>query len=92
MGQGVFNGGVTLPAAASGLVTGIGARTAEANNQRDAQNTVFEQTQQRLDTVRGVNLDEEAADMLKFEQLYSAAAKMMAVAGTMFDTLLTVLR
>jgi flagellar hook-associated protein 1 FlgK len=92
LGQSVFNGGLTLPAAASGLVTGIGARTAEANNQRDAQSTVFEQTQQRLDSVRGVNLDEEAADMLKFEQLYSAAARTMAVASTMFDTLLAALR
>jgi flagellar hook-associated protein 1 FlgK len=92
MGQSVFNGGVTLPAAASGLVTGVGARTAEAGNQRDAQSTVFEQTRQRLDSVRGVNLDEEAADMLKFEQLYAAAAKTMAVASSMFDTLLSVLR
>jgi flagellar hook-associated protein 1 FlgK len=92
LGQSVFNGGLTLPAAASGLVTGIGARTAEANNQRDAQSTVFEQTQQRLDSVRGVNLDEEAADMLKFEQLYSAAARTMAVASTLFDTLLAALR
>jgi flagellar hook-associated protein 1 len=92
LGQSVFNGGLTLPAAASGLVTGIGARTAEANNQRDAQSTVLEQTQQRLDSVRGVNLDEEAADMLKFEQLYSAAARTMAVASTLFDTLLAALR
>jgi flagellar hook-associated protein 1 FlgK len=92
LGQSVFNGGLTLPSAASGLVTGVGARTAEAGNQRDAQSTVFEQTRQRLDSVRGVNLDEEAADMLKFEQLYSAAAKTMAVAGSLFDTLLSVLR
>jgi flagellar hook-associated protein 1 FlgK len=92
MGESVFDGGVTLPAAASGLVTGIGARTAEANNQRDAQSAVFEQTQQRLDSVRGVNLDEEAANMLKFEQLYAAAAKTMAVANSLFDTLLSALR
>ncbi len=88
MAQGVFNGGVTLQAAGSSLVTGIGARTAEAANQREAQGTVFEQTQQRLDSVRGVNLDEEAADMLKFEQLYAAAAKTMSVANSLFDTLL----
>jgi flagellar hook-associated protein 1 FlgK len=92
LGQSVFNGGITLQAAGSGLVTGIGARTAEAANQRDAQTSVFAQTQQRLDSVRGVNLDEEAADMIKFEQLYAAAAKTMAVAGSLFDTLLSVLR
>jgi flagellar hook-associated protein 1 len=92
MDQGVFNGGVTLHAAGSGLVTGIGARTAEATNQRDAQRAVLEQTRQRLDSVRGVNLDEEAADMLKFEQLYAAAAKTMTVANGLFDTLLAALR
>jgi flagellar hook-associated protein 1 FlgK len=92
LGQSVFNGDITLPAAASALVTGVGARTAEANNQASAQGTVLAQMRERLDSVRGVNLDEEAADMLKFEQLYSAAAKTMAVAGTLFDTLLSVLR
>jgi flagellar hook-associated protein 1 FlgK len=92
MNEGVFNGGVSLSAAASGIVTGVGARTAEAANQRDANRTVFEQMAARLDSVRGVNLDEEAAEMLKQEQLYAAAAKTMAVAGSLFDTLLGILR
>jgi flagellar hook-associated protein 1 FlgK len=42
--------------------------------------------------VRGVNLDEEAADMLRFEQLYQAAAQTIAVADGMFSTLLAALR
>ena len=45
----------------------------------------------RLDSVRGVNLDEEAADMLRFEQLYQAAARDDAVADTLFQTLLSAL-
>jgi flagellar hook-associated protein 1 FlgK len=39
-----------------------------------------------------VNLDEEAADMLKFQQLYQAAAKMMTVADSLFQTVLAALR
>ena len=45
----------------------------------------------RLESVRGVNLDEEAADMLKFEQRYQAAARMMQVSDTLFQTLLNTL-
>jgi flagellar hook-associated protein 1 FlgK len=36
-------------------------------------------------------LDEEAADMLRYEQLYQAAARTMAVADTLFNTLLAAL-
>jgi flagellar hook-associated protein 1 FlgK len=41
--------------------------------------------------VRGVNLDEEAADMLRYQQLYQAAAQTMSVADNLFQTLLSAL-
>ena len=88
----MFNGDVSLQDAAAGLITNVGSRTAEATNQREVQELVLEQNRDRLESVRGVNLDEEAADMLKFEQLYQAAARMMAVADTLFQTLLNTLR
>jgi flagellar hook-associated protein 1 FlgK len=91
LGRSVFNGNITLQDAAGGLVTSIGARTAETAHQRDAQSLVLEQNRERLDSVRGVNLDEEAADMLRYEQLYQAAARTMAVADTLFNTLLAAL-
>ena len=37
----------------------------------------------------GVNLDEEAANLLKYQQAYQAAGKVMAMASTLFDTLLS---
>jgi flagellar hook-associated protein 1 FlgK len=92
LGSPVFNGNVSLQGAAASFVTSIGARTAETANQRDAQDLVLEQTRERLDSVRGVNLDEEAADMLRFQQLYQAAAQTMAVADGLFTTLLAALR
>jgi len=88
----VFDGEVSLQDATAGLITNVGARTAEVTNQRDMQQLVLDQNRDRLESVRGVNLDEEAADMLKFEQLYQAAARVMSVADTMFQTLMNALR
>jgi flagellar hook-associated protein 1 FlgK len=73
------------------LLTNVGARTAEVENQRDVQQLVFDQNRDRLESVRGVNLDEEAADMLRFEQMYQAAARVMQVSDTLFQTLLNTL-
>jgi flagellar hook-associated protein 1 FlgK len=92
LGQSVFDGNVTLQNAAASLVTNVGARTAEAANQRDVQQFVFEKNRDRLDSARGVNLDEEAANMLRYEQLYQAAAQTMGVAGNLFNTLLLALQ
>jgi flagellar hook-associated protein 1 FlgK len=92
LGSGVLSGNTTLKSAASSVLANVGARTAAATSQQDAQRLVLEQAQQRLESVRGVNLDEEAADMLRFEQLYQAAAQTIAVADGMFSTLLAALR
>lgn len=92
LGSAVFNGNVTLQGAVGSLVTNVGSRTQETINQRDAQNFVLEQSRSRLESVRGVNLDEEAADMLRFQQLYQAAAQTMSVADDLFQTLLAALR
>lgn len=91
LGGGVFSGNVSLRGAAASLVTNVGARTAAMNNQRDAQQFVTQQSREKLESIRGVNLDEEAADMLRYEQLYQAAAQTLAVAGSLFNTLLAAL-
>src|SRR5262249_35099420 len=88
----VFNGNVTLKTAASTMLADVGAKTAAATSQQSAQSTVLQQTQQRLDSLRGVNLDEEAANMLRYQQLYQAAAQTISVAGTLFSTLLAALQ
>jgi flagellar hook-associated protein 1 FlgK len=89
--ESVFNGDVSLQDATAGLITIVGSRTAEAMNQREVQELVLEQNRDRLESVRGVNLDEEAADMLKFEQMYQAAARVMQVSDSLFQTLLNTL-
>ena len=44
------------------------------------------------DSVSGVNLDEEAANLLRYQQAYAAAAQIISVANQMFDTLLNAVR
>jgi flagellar hook-associated protein 1 FlgK len=86
------NGTTTLQNAASHLVTGVGAATAESANRRDAQGLLREQSQLKLESVRGVNLDEEAANLVRLEQMYQAAAQTIAVADTLFASLLAAVR
>jgi len=44
------------------------------------------------DAVSGVNLDEEAANMLRFQQAYQAAAQIIAISGQIFDELINAVR
>ena len=89
LASGLFDAGITsLQGAASNLVTEVGASTAESANRRDAQQLLLDQAQRKLESVRGVNLDEEAADLVRLEQLYQAAAQTIAVADSLFNSLI----
>ena len=46
------------------------------------------QAEQRAQSHAGVNLDEEAARLIQYQQSYQAAAKVLQVAQSLFDTLL----
>ena len=93
LGAGLFDSGTTtLQGAASNLVTLVGAATAESANRRDAQGLLREQAQLKLESVRGVNLDEEAANLVRLQQMYQAAAQTIAVADSLFQSLLGAVR
>jgi flagellar hook-associated protein 1 FlgK len=62
--------------------------TQQAQNESNAQKSVNTSDSQALSNVSGVNLDEEAANLIKFQQAYQAAAQMISVASTLFDSLL----
>lgn len=85
-------GASTLQQAYSGLVGDVGTNTMRAQINRDAQEVVFEQAQQQRDAYSGVNLDEEAANLLKFQQLYQASAQVITVANSVFQSLLQAVR
>ncbi|HEY7884276.1 MAG TPA: flagellar hook-associated protein FlgK [Cellvibrionaceae bacterium] len=70
------------------LVERVGTKSSLSRINTTASQSLLEQTQALRDSVSGVNLDEEAANLIKFEQVYSANARVISVARDLFDTLL----
>lgn len=70
------------------LVETIGISTASAQINSNAASEVLEQSQQLRDSVSGVNLDEEAANLIRFEQMYTANTQVITVARQLFDSLI----
>ncbi|MBX3463706.1 MAG: flagellar hook-associated protein FlgK [Planctomycetes bacterium] len=70
------------------LIGDVGFRTSAAASDLQAQRLLLQQLQAERESISGVNLDEEMVDMLRFQQSYEAAARMIAVAQQMTDTLI----
>lgn len=88
-----FNAGtVTLNGALGGLTTQVGAAARSAEYSLDAQLVINDKAQEARDEVSGVNLDEEAADMLRLQQAYQAASQLISTADSMFQTILGAVR
>ena len=82
-------GTTSYQGAYSQLVSLVGNKTREVDVTAKAQASLVLQTQQAQQSVSGVNLDEEAANLLRYQQAYQAAGKMISIATTLFDTLLS---
>ncbi|WP_165736194.1 flagellar hook-associated protein FlgK [Pseudoalteromonas sp. C8] len=82
----------TFNQAYSGLVSDIGVITGQAITSGSAFNALAEQSEAWYESLSGVNLDEEAANLLRFQQSYSASAQVLAAAQEIFDTLLNAAR
>ncbi|SNY69290.1 flagellar hook-associated protein FlgK [Stenotrophomonas sp. CC120223-11] len=88
-----FNAGtVTLNGALGGLTTQVGAAARSAEYSLEAQLVINDKAQEARDEVSGVNLDEEAADMLRLQQAYQAASQLISTADSMFQTILGAVR
>lgn len=85
-------GGANFQSAYGQLVADAGIATHEARIGRDAQKTLLDQIISRRESISGVNLDEEAANLIRFQQLYEASAQVIAASQTMFDTLIASVR
>ena len=72
------------------LVVDVGISTRQAEQNSQAQKRVLDQVTAAHDAKSGVNLDEEAANLVRFQQAYAAAAQVISAANSMFDTLLSV--
>jgi flagellar hook-associated protein 1 FlgK len=82
------SGSTSFQGAYSQLVGQLGSQTRSAQVTSEAQASLLTQAQELRDTVSGVNLDEEAANLVQFQQAYQAIAQVIAAAETTFQTLL----
>ena len=86
------NGSLSIAQGYSQLVAQVGSQAGAANIEREAVQSLLFQTTARRDSVAGVNLDEEAARLIQFQQAYTASAQIITVAREIFDTLLGAFR
>jgi flagellar hook-associated protein FlgK len=78
----------TLHSMFNSIYSNIGATAQGATRDYDFTSGVFTALQERQDALAGVNLDEELADVLRFQYMYQASAKMISTIDTMMETLL----
>ena len=91
--KGVLDNGVTTVGKSySQLIAQVGTAGAQANTALDAQQSILDQATSAQQGLSGVNMDEEAANLLRFQQSYAAAAQVINAANTIFDSLLSAVR
>ncbi|WP_421148426.1 FlgK family flagellar hook-associated protein [Aeromonas dhakensis] len=89
---GTSNDKMTFNEAYSSLVTGVGNTTSQAKSQLKADETKLTQSRAIFESVSGVSLEEEAANLIRYQQSYAASAQIVSTAKTIFDTLLSSVR
>ena len=72
------------------LVGTVGSKAGLAMMSREAMQVVYNQAVASKDQISGVSLDEEAAELIRFQQAYQASAQIIQVASKLFDSILTI--
>ncbi|NSL56810.1 flagellar hook-associated protein FlgK [Uliginosibacterium aquaticum] len=88
----LLGGTATLGYAYSQMVSNVGTQTSEAKVNATAQAGLLEQATAEQQGLSGVNLDEEAANLLRYQQAYQACARCIGIAQSLFDDILSVMR
>jgi flagellar hook-associated protein 1 FlgK len=83
---------LTFHEAYARVVSQVGEKTSQAVTSETAFEALLDQSSAWHESISGVNLDEEAANLVKFQQAYSAAAQIISVAQSTFQTLLSAVR
>ncbi|VVD62351.1 flagellar hook-associated protein FlgK [Pandoraea iniqua] len=81
-------GSQSYTSAYANLVSYVGSTTNTYKATSAAQQTLLQQAQGAQQSNSGVNLDEEAANLIKYQQLYQANSKVIQTASSLFDTIL----
>jgi flagellar hook-associated protein 1 FlgK len=82
------NGAISINENYGRLVTSVGSTTSQIKANLDAQNVVYGNAEDAVLSKSAVNLDEEAARLVQYQQAYQAAAQVVSVAKSLFDSLL----
>ena len=88
----MLGGSASFSNAYGQIVSGVGTLTQAAGIISSAQETLLNQAKSSRESLAGVNLDEEAASLIKFQQAYQASAQSISVAKSLFDTLIGAVR
>jgi flagellar hook-associated protein 1 FlgK len=84
----VAGGKATFQTSYAETVANIGIKTRELKSIGAAQESALIQAQAGRDALSGVNLDEEAANMIRFQQAYQASAKILDIGSKLFESIL----
>ena len=90
VGQSATSAGFSVTAAYAQDMADIGVRVQGAQATSDISASIAKTAKDTLTNQTGVNLDEEAARLIQYQQSYQAAAKVLQVAQGVFDTLLSI--
>jgi flagellar hook-associated protein 1 len=82
------NGTTSITGGVSSLITGLGSQAQQINTAQKAQSAVNAQALSSVQSTSGVNLDEEAASLLQWQQAYQAAAQALSIGNSLFTTLI----
>ena len=85
-------GGTTVQGAYAQIVADIGSRTRTAELNATAQRGLLSQAEEAHSAVSGVNLDEEAAKLMHYQQAYQAAAQAIAIGQKLFETIIAAMQ
>lgn len=88
-GKTLAGGTASYQSAYAQIVSDVGNKTREIQVTATAQESVLKQAEDAQQSMSGVNLDEEAANLLRYQQAYQASGKMIEIASKLFDTLLS---
>ena len=87
-GNTLLGGSANFQGAYAQVVSDVGNKARELNVRLTAQNNLVKQGEDAIQSMSGVNLDEEAANLMRFQQAYQASAKVISIADKLFSQLL----
>jgi len=88
--QKLVGGNATLSQAYAAIVSTVGNKTSSLETTSTTQKSVVTQLTERQQSVSGVNLDEEYANLTKYQQYYMANAQVLQTASTVFNALINI--